>query len=505
MENHLCRLLLIESDPADAELAVALLTRQLPDCQVDIVADAVSYAERWADNGYAAVIAEQDLGWANGVDLLASVSSRLPHVPTILFCRQMPPDIQRLQHEIGFSAWVEKNSGGYLALSHVLEREIGRNATADTGESSWSQALKNLQEPALTLEPDSRIVAANAPAAREFGELILDAAGGQRLADLFDSQQLTVDTARWIAGIGGSPDDQEEYLEFTAAPAMDPQREAVYRLCAWRIPGASNVALTLRIDRKTDTAEGSPGEISGQDERYQQLLYAVSHDLQEPLQLVTRHADLLKEAYSSALDAHGVRFMGNLVDNAHRMQTMLDDLLELSRLGKPAEVTREIDLNAVVDEVLAMYQPTLEEIGGTVRKAGLPSILADKGQMSRLFQNLLGNAIKFRGDQPLTVTIGARVQGDYWELVVKDNGIGVEPARVERIFNMFDRLHSNQEYPGNGMGLALCKRIVDMHGGRIWARPRAKPGSGLAVHFTLSKAGPRTAEKGDSVGEQVAS
>ncbi len=137
-----------------------------------------------------------------------------------------------------------------------------------------------------------------------------------------------------------------------------------------------------------------------------------------------------------------------------------------------------------------MYHPKLDDIGGRVRRADLSAVLSDRGQMTRLFQNLIGDAIKFRCDQPLSVTIAAGMKGDYWELVVEDNGIGIESSSVESVCNMFDRLHSRHEYPGNGLGPALCRRIVNMRGGRIWAKPRTKQGKVVAFRFTLAKEGP---------------
>ena len=150
-----------------------------------------------------------------------------------------------------------------------------------------------------------------------------------------------------------------------------------------------------------------------------------------------------------------------------------------------ASIVNEVDLNAVVQHVVSMFQSRLSEIGGRVRCADLPKTLADHGQMIRLFQNLIGNAIKFRSDDSLDVHIGSRINENCLEIVVKDNGIGIAPSSANSIFKMFKRFHTQGEYSGNGMGLALCQRIVTLHGGKIWARPRALPKSGLAIHFTI--------------------
>lgn len=492
MANKSCRLLLIESDRADAELATNLLLQGLGDCQVCVASDAISYAEYLADGAFAAVISEQDLGWAAGTDILSSFATRHPDTRLILFTRQLPADVYLLQSEIGLAAFAEKTSSGYLGLPGLVSQAIHVRPESDNGALGWSRALARLQEAALTTLRDGRILEANEAAAQVFGRDDPEQLLGLQLADLFAAEQSASAPADLATQLNELTPDQQDCLELAAVPADDVQEVGSRQLLAWLIPGSSKIAVLYHTLGITPAKSNLSAEVSELRENYQQLLYAVSHDLQEPLQLVTRHANLLQESYASQLDAHGVRFMANLVDNALRMQSMLDDLLEFSRVGSGASAAGELDLNKVVDEVLAMYQPTLAEIGGEVKRAGLPSIVADRGQMSRLFQNLIGNAIKFRSEQPLSVTIGARVKGDCWELVIKDNGIGIEPARIDRVFTMFDRLHSQQEYPGNGMGLALCKRIVDMHGGRIWARPRAKPGTGAAFHFTLAKDGPGT-------------
>ena len=233
-------------------------------------------------------------------------------------------------------------------------------------------------------------------------------------------------------------------------------------------------------------------EISSASEKHKQqeyteLLHAVSHDLQEPLQLILRHAKVLRDAYGKKLDDNGARFVDNLLNNSRRMQSMLDDLLEFSRIGRMETGASEVDLNAVVREVIDLYQLRLAEIEGQVQCKELSKVVADRGQMIRLFQNLIGNAIKFHGANPLVVLIEARHEEGYLELIVEDNGIGIDAADSDVIFGMFKRLHTQDEYPGNGIGLAICRRIVSLHGGEIWARPSESRNRGMAVHFTLPR------------------
>jgi signal transduction histidine kinase len=164
---------------------------------------------------------------------------------------------------------------------------------------------------------------------------------------------------------------------------------------------------------------------------------------------------------------------------------MLDDLLTFSRLGFDGAGFGMVDLNDVVQEVVQSYQTQLNEIGADVILHQLPTVPGDRLQLSRVMQNLIGNAIKFRSKVTLELQVGARDEADQWRISVKDNGISIAPEQLERIFGMFQRLHSSEEIPGNGMGLAICKRIVENHGGRIWAR--SWPGKGSSFYFTLPK------------------
>ncbi len=219
------------------------------------------------------------------------------------------------------------------------------------------------------------------------------------------------------------------------------------------------------------------GQDAEQDER-QALLYAVSHDLQDPLQLAKRYADMLTEDLDGQLGDTGAKVLENLSFNLGRTQEMLDELLEYSRLRGQAPTFETVDLDALLDEVLGLYQVSLDEIGASVRRRQpLPTLSVDRTQFHRLFQNLIGNAIKFRGDQRLRLAVRAQHIKKEWRIGIKDNGLGIEPGESKRIFDMFERGKSAGDLPGTGMGLAICKRIVQNHGGKLWVRSGEGGGS----------------------------
>ncbi|NJL23390.1 MAG: hypothetical protein HC895_25375 [Leptolyngbyaceae cyanobacterium SM1_3_5] len=218
----------------------------------------------------------------------------------------------------------------------------------------------------------------------------------------------------------------------------------------------------------------------------QQFAYIASHDLQEPLRMVTSYLQLLQRRYQGKLDADADDFIGFAVDGAARMKTLISDLLMYSRVdthGKPFEST---DLTVVVEQAIANLKVAIEESSATITYATLPKVFADASQMIQLFQNLLSNAIKFRGDDPPIVHISIDRQEQDWLFSVRDNGIGIEPQYVDRIFIIFQRLHSRSDYAGTGIGLAICKKIVERHVGKIWVAPSVQ---GATFCFTLPDSG----------------
>jgi light-regulated signal transduction histidine kinase (bacteriophytochrome) len=269
------------------------------------------------------------------------------------------------------------------------------------------------------------------------------------------------------------------------------------RLRLWR--GSTGGGHSGPIAVLVATAEGPAAAAAGAPDtakELEQLAYAVSHDLQEPLQLINRNARLLSSRCGEQVDPEARRFLDHLVHSGERLQGMLDGLLSYSRLGFGKGRTEEVDLDALLDRVLVDLGPLLEEAQAEVHRARLPTVAADPNAMRQLFQNLIGNAVKFRGDRFLRLTIGVNEDGDWWRLMVKDNGIGIDPRFQDSIFGMFHRLHTESEYPGTGIGLAICKKIVAQYGGRIWVESRLDQGS--AFYFTLPRLDRDEAETGDA-------
>jgi signal transduction histidine kinase len=241
--------------------------------------------------------------------------------------------------------------------------------------------------------------------------------------------------------------------------------------------------LATSFNKMTENLRQTLAELKRSNAELEQFAYISSHDLQEPLRMVASYVQLLERRYKGKLDADADDFIAYAVDGATRMQTLINDLLTYSRVGTRGKHFKPTNCSAVLDQTLANLEMAIEESGAVVTHDALPTVMADASQLVHLFQNLIGNAIKFRGQEPPRVHVSAKQKEDEWVLSVQDNGMGIDSQYAERIFQVFQRLHTRTDYPGTGIGLAVCRRIVERHGGRIWVE--SEPGKGSTFYFTI--------------------
>lgn len=227
-------------------------------------------------------------------------------------------------------------------------------------------------------------------------------------------------------------------------------------------------------------------ELARSNAELEQFAYLVSHDLQEPLHVAAGFLQLLARRYKKDLDPKAQEFIDNALSSITRMEQMIRDLLDYSRVTSRGKDFVPVALDPLVDQVLQDLSLIIQAKQAVITRDPLPTVLADPAQLTRVFQNLVGNALKFCGDKPPRIHIGARPVNGRYEIFVQDQGIGIDPKHFDRIFQMFERLHSRQEYPGTGIGLAICKKIIERHGGHI--RVESQPGCGATFFFTLPAA-----------------
>lgn len=247
--------------------------------------------------------------------------------------------------------------------------------------------------------------------------------------------------------------------------------------------------IAVRKEAESVLAERS-SELARSNAELEQMAYVASHDLQQPLGLVGSYLQLLTERHGGRLDADGAELIGLAVDGVSRMQSVIDKLLSYSQLGTKGNPLKMTDCGALMETVLGTLRPQIEASGAQIECAALPVVLGDPAQLTQLLQHLLANALKFHAAQAPRITLRASAAGRLWRFELEDNGIGIAKDRAPRIFDMFQRRHSHDTQPGTGMGLAICKKIVERHGGRIWVEPA--PLQGSVFVFTL----PCTVEAG---------
>ena len=224
-------------------------------------------------------------------------------------------------------------------------------------------------------------------------------------------------------------------------------------------------------------------ELARSNEDLEQFAYAASHDLQEPLRAIAGFTKLLARRYRNQSDPDPDNLVARTINAATRMQAAINDLLAYSRVGRDVEAIEPADTGAIVDQVIDDLGASIEETGAVVTHDSLPTVMVDKSLLGQVYGNLIGNAIKFHGQEPPRVHVSAELAGKEWVLSVRDNGMGIDSQYAERIFVIFQRLHTREEYPGTGIGLAICKKAVERVGGRIWVD--SKPGAGSTFYFTV--------------------
>ena len=249
------------------------------------------------------------------------------------------------------------------------------------------------------------------------------------------------------------------------------------------ILSAAVIKMVESLREITEKERQQAEELKRSNGELEQFAYIASHDLQEPLRMVGSYTSLLERRYKGKLDADADEFIGFAMEGVTRMRSLINDLLTYSRVGKEEKASAPTDSRAALDRALANLQVTIAERGAVVVMGNLPMVMGNGPQLTQVFQNLIGNGLKFCKEGRPEIKVSVERQGADWVFSVGDNGIGIDPQYADRIFLIFQRLHKRDEYEGTGIGLAICKKIVERHGGRIWVE--SEPGKGATFRFTL--------------------
>jgi PAS domain S-box-containing protein len=364
----------------------------------------------------------------------------------------------------------------------IVAWNVFRLRLVDTMRLARDTVLEQMSHGVIVLYAGNEIVYLNSVAERLIGSKADEVVGGR----------LDEHWKEWQGGCEATGDYSEMIKEITIKKGVE---ERTYELrmsplLDWRRRFVGQVVLTKDITdriRSEQDLKKYAHQLEESNKELERFAYIASHDLREPLRTISSYTQLLARRYKGRLDSDADDFIAFTVDGANRMQQLIDDLLEYSRVGTRAKPFVQADTRELLRRVLETLQVSIDESQAKISYNGMPKLMADSTQLCQLFQNLIGNAIKFRSDRPLEIQIHSELEGDKWHFVFSDNGIGIQEKYFDKIFQVFQRLHNREEYPGTGIGLAICKRIVDRHGGRIWVESEA--GVGSSFHFTLPEKG----------------
>lgn len=237
--------------------------------------------------------------------------------------------------------------------------------------------------------------------------------------------------------------------------------------------------------RQADELRRANEKLERSNQDLQRFAYIASHDLQTPLRSIASFVDLLRSTHASSLDAEGKDWLARISQSTQHLQTLIRDLLEYSRVDTESRAFDKVSMREALDRAKALLDAAIRDASATITVGELPDVMGDRSQLVQLLMNLVGNGVKYRGTKAPEIRISAQTRDDDWLFEVRDNGIGIAPKHHEQVFEIFKRLHDQKEYPGTGIGLAICRRVVERHGGRIWIE--STPGEGSAFFFTIAK------------------
>lgn len=468
-------MLLVTADADERVLAAAVLRGVLDSPELVEVRDAIEFADAAGSVPPTLAVVARALPWADGLDVLRLVHRRYPQCITVLI-GETAPDIDDPERQP--SAHLSRGVAGLARLGVVVERAL--RSRQSPPPRVGAEALDDAPIPLLSVDAAEHVIAANRQAAEMMGYADPSELVGRPLADMIglDDDLCGSGPAQTAAaskaGLDGVARSASGVLARCRVVARAESRRGVF--------GGYLVAL---VPRELEPPSGESALVS-----------ALSHDLRQPLFTARQSAEMLVEHLKARarLGADEERMLGRILTGTARLSTLIDGLLAYVRGGSRPLAIERVDLGAVVGEVVEHLRATIEQAGAVVAWDALPVVDADRGEMMRLLENLIENAVQYRGTAPPRVEVEAADHGDRWVLRVRDNGLGIAPDAADRIFDPFQRLHTQQERPGSGLGLAICRQICRRHGGGI--RVTSNPEGGSTFHVTIAKNVHRSPDRG---------
>ena len=493
------RVLLIANDPAEANVLLELLPEDHGLAVGIECADHLSAGlERLAKGGIDAVLLDLSLPDSQGLDALSKVHARAPELPIIVLTdiNDQEAAIEALKSGAQDSLVKGELDTDLLvrSLRFAIERKRAELEALRKHEVKYRTIFENASEPIIYVDSDCIVIDANEKTESIFGYRPSEVVGHSILdLNLFWPDEMKRVVQLLTQARTGKFSQLEELhvrhkrghmvpVEVSTSPVEDDSG----------IHGFLTIVRDISERREAETRLARyTADLKRSNEELEQFAYVASHDLEEPLRMVRSYVQLLARRYEGKFDPEADEFIKFAVEGASHMQSLIDSLLTYSRVTTRGREFRPVDCEEVMVRTLAHLKAAIEKSKAVITYDALPRVSGDEVQLSQLFQNLISNAIKFHGEEPPNVHISAKKEDSHWVFSVKDKGIGIEHKYAERIFIIFQRLHGQEEYPGSGIGLAVCRRIVERHGGRIWVE--SEPGHGSTFYFSLPASGGKQA------------
>ncbi len=461
-----------------------VISKDFPGARIREIEDAGSFARALAKDNLDLVLTEQKLDWSDGLTVLRTVRESRPNVPVIMLTSVRDEELVVEAMKAGLADCVFKSSKAYVRLAEAVAEVLDRAATEQLVARSepWLQTLLDRAGVGVFRStPDERLIEANPALLRLLGvSSVAEALEVQvpiySFRDDGQSDRITK------VSPGGEvqsraielerPDGAKVWLSLTEVLLLDLDGEIVVDALVQDISHLKEIE--AQTTRRLEELERANADLT-------EFASVAAHELREPLRMVEKYAELLKQDTEGKLGVEAVKSLGFVRDGARRLSALLEDLLSFSRITGGWQTYSACDCNALVDDTLRQFEDEIATSGAEIRRERLPTIIADPTQMAQVFQNLVGNALKFRSKEPPRIRISVLRGRNDWVFSIKDNGVGIEADDLESVFTIFRRLHP--EYTGTGIGLAICRRVIERHGGRIWVE--SVPGKGSTFSFTI--------------------
>lgn len=492
--DNLPRILLVDESSSDRRLSSLVLAGEFGELNLEAVGTAIEFSGALAAGRFGLVITEARFSWGDGIEVTRLVRDVRPDCPVILFTAEIGEKLWSETLRLGVDGYLAKSSDGFARLPAVVRSvffSTRRRAMSTSRDTPYRKLVEGLPVGVFSATVDGEILEANPSFAAMLGLFDPEEVAWSSFPSLYaepeaaDMWRGRISSAHFIG-------NQEAQLRRADGSLL------WARISSWLVENPHTGARHIQgIVEGTDSYHAVQKELEERveslersNEELEKFAYVVSHDLQQPLSVVSSYLELLSDSCRDKLSVEETRYLERAASSSIRVQEMVDAVLSYARVDSQGKEFSSVDLADVFEEVKGWLWKEITCARAEISNDPLPVVEADHSQIQQLLQNLLSNALKFADKVPARVHVGVEEGDDEWRLSVLDEGIGLDTEGADRVFVMFQRLHTEKEYPGSGIGLAICKRIVERHGGRIWVE--SEPKRGATFFFTIPKRSPGT-------------